>query len=174
MQTALIIPVPAAEPAVAHHRAHLDRAASWGVPAHITVVHPFLPPDDITPEVITTLQAITTAHPLPAITLTRTAWFGDTVVWLAPDPAQPLITLTEAITTAFPRALPYGGAFPEVVPHLTIAHDHPRPVLAQAATDVEAHLPLTAHITALHLIQGTPEPGPNWHTRHAFPLLRTV
>jgi len=29
------------------HRAHLDMAASWGVPAHVSVVHPFVPPADV-------------------------------------------------------------------------------------------------------------------------------
>jgi hypothetical protein len=36
--SALIVAVPEAEPAVAHLRARLDRSASWGVPAHITLI----------------------------------------------------------------------------------------------------------------------------------------
>ena len=36
-ETALLLPVPAAEPAVSHHRAQLDEAARDGVPAHVTV-----------------------------------------------------------------------------------------------------------------------------------------
>ncbi|WP_285683584.1 hypothetical protein [Actinoplanes sp. NBRC 103695] len=43
LETALIIPVPAAEPVLGAHRSRLDRAASWGVPAHVTVLYPFLP-----------------------------------------------------------------------------------------------------------------------------------
>lgn len=34
-ETALIIPVPAAEPVVGALRSRLDRAAAWGVPAHV-------------------------------------------------------------------------------------------------------------------------------------------
>jgi 2'-5' RNA ligase len=168
--SALIIPIPDAEPAVAHHRATLDTAHTWGIPAHITVLYPFLPPTAITPQVITTLHTTIAAHPRTAITLTRTGWFGDTVVWLAPEPAAPLRTLTRAITAAFPGTQPYDGAFTDVVPHLTIGHDHPRAHLEQAAADVTTHLPIPTTITHVHLLQGRPEPGPGWHTLHRFPL----
>jgi hypothetical protein len=46
-ETALLLPVPAAEPAVSRHRARLDEAARDGVPAHITVLYPFMPPAGI-------------------------------------------------------------------------------------------------------------------------------
>jgi hypothetical protein len=34
----------AGEPAVSRHRARLDRAAAWGVPAHVTILYPFVTP----------------------------------------------------------------------------------------------------------------------------------
>ena len=43
-ESALLVAVPAAEPAVAAHRSRLDTSAAVGVPAHITVLYPFLPP----------------------------------------------------------------------------------------------------------------------------------
>src|ERR1700761_7063123 len=46
-QSALLIRVPAAEPAVGAHRARLDASARDGVPAHLTVLYPFLPPAQI-------------------------------------------------------------------------------------------------------------------------------
>jgi hypothetical protein len=46
-ETALLLPVLAAEPAVGQQRARLDEAARDGVPAHITVLYPFLPPAGI-------------------------------------------------------------------------------------------------------------------------------
>jgi hypothetical protein len=46
-ETALLLPVPAAEPAVSRHRARFDVAARDGVPAHVTVLYPFLPPAGI-------------------------------------------------------------------------------------------------------------------------------
>jgi hypothetical protein len=44
-ESALIVAVPEAEWAVAALRAAYDPAASWGMPAHITVLYPFLPPE---------------------------------------------------------------------------------------------------------------------------------
>jgi hypothetical protein len=41
-ESALLVTVPAAEPAVARHRSRLDTSAAVGVPAHITV--PSCPP----------------------------------------------------------------------------------------------------------------------------------
>jgi hypothetical protein len=51
-RSALIVEVPAAEPAVARHRERLDSSAPLGVPAHITVLYPFLPPGAIGPAVL--------------------------------------------------------------------------------------------------------------------------
>ncbi|MEU8609403.1 2'-5' RNA ligase family protein [Actinoplanes sp. NPDC048791] len=168
--TALIIEIPAAEPAVNAHRTALDRAASWGVPAHITLVFPFLPPDKINDDTLTAIHQIAAAETPFDVTLDSIGWFGDTVVWLAPNPAQPFIALTAALAARFPQAQPYGGAFDETIPHLTIGHDHPRPTLEAAATAVTRHLPITTTVTSIRLIAGAREPGDNWHPVADFPL----
>jgi hypothetical protein len=43
-ESAVLVPVPEAERGVSGHRNRLDRAAVWGVPAHVTVLYPFVPP----------------------------------------------------------------------------------------------------------------------------------
>ncbi len=40
-ETALVVPIPEAEEAVAPFRTTLDRAAGLGVPAHVTALYPF-------------------------------------------------------------------------------------------------------------------------------------
>jgi hypothetical protein len=42
-ESALIIEVPAAEAVVGRHRSELDANAALGIPAHITVLAPFMP-----------------------------------------------------------------------------------------------------------------------------------
>ena len=42
-ESAVLVPVPEAERAVSRHRARLDGAAARGVPAHVTVLYPFVP-----------------------------------------------------------------------------------------------------------------------------------
>lgn len=168
-QTALIVPIPDAEPAVGRFRASLDRAASWGVPAHVTVLYPFLPPERIDEAVLSTVRDIVAAVPRSDIALTHVDWFGDVVVWLAPQPDHLFRDLTAAVWRRFPEAPPYVGAHSEVVPHLTIGHDAARPVLENAAKAVSAHLPIRATVEVVRLIAGTPDHSP-WRTICEFPL----
>jgi 2'-5' RNA ligase len=168
-QTALIVPVPEAETAVGRFRASLDRAASWGVPAHVTVLYPFLPPKRIDDDVLATLRGIVAGVPRFEVALTHVDWFGDTVVWLAPQPDRPFRHLTADVWQRFPEAPPYAGAHTDVVPHLTIGHDSPRSVLEHAARVVSAHVPIRAVIGVVRLIAGTPDCSP-WRTVCEFPL----
>jgi 2'-5' RNA ligase len=168
-ETALIVPVPEAEEAVGPYRASLDTAASWGVPAHVTVLYPFLPPTRIDDQVLASVGDLVAAVPRFEVTLGRVGWFGDTVVWLAPEPDGPFRALTAAVWERFPETPPYGGAHPDSTPHLTIGHDVPGPVLARAAEAVSAHLPLRAAVPSVRLMSGSPEPG-SWRTVVEFPL----
>ena len=45
--SALIVEVPDAEPIVGEHRQRWDTSAALGVPAHVTVLFPFMHPSDI-------------------------------------------------------------------------------------------------------------------------------
>ncbi|SCE78798.1 2'-5' RNA ligase family protein [Micromonospora saelicesensis] len=168
-QTALIVPIPEAEDAVGRFRASLDRAASWGVPAHVTVLYPFLPPQQIDEQALAVLREAFAGIPRFDVVLTHVDWFGDSVVWLAPRPDRPFRDLTEAVWQRFPEAPPYGGAHSEVVPHLTIGHDAAKPVLSHAAETISAHLPINAAIDRVRLIAGTPDVSP-WRTVCEFPL----
>jgi 2'-5' RNA ligase len=169
-QSALIVPIPEAEPAVSGLRDRLDTAARWGIPAHITVLYPFLPPAQLTPSVLASLRLLAAGVPRFFLSLDRVAWFTDRVLWLAPEPAEPFRELTNRIATRFPQAPPYGGEFGEVVPHLTVGHDHPKEVLDAAAAEVGPHLPIRARVTALRLVAGHPQGAASWHTLTDFPL----
>ncbi|AEV85186.1 hypothetical protein ACWT_4166 [Actinoplanes sp. SE50] len=166
--SALIVPVPEAEPAVADLRARLDRAASWGVPAHITVLYPFLPPAQLTPQVLAAIRLIAAGVPRFYLTLDRIGWFDDRVLWLSPSPAEPFRELTNRLAVRFPQTQPYEGEFADVIPHLTVGHDTPG--LPEAAAQVQPLLPIRARVTSLRLIAGRREPGDSWHTLTDFPL----
>lgn len=168
-QTGLIVPVPEAEPVVGRHRAALDPIASWGVPAHITVLYPFLPPDRIDGTVHEALAALFGRMPSFTATLARVEWFGAEVLWLAPEPARPFRELTRAVWDRFPETPPYGGAFDDVVPHLTVGDRAPRPDLEAAAADVAPRLPVRVAVTRVRLVEGTTGEVP-WRTVAEFPL----
>jgi 2'-5' RNA ligase len=174
-ESALLIVVPAAETAVGEHRARLDPSARGGVPAHLTVLCPFLPPPLIDDAVLASLAALFAAFPAFAFTLDRVGWFGDEVVWLGPSDARPFRALTSLAWEAFPSCVPYGGRYADVVPHLTIGHKEDVAALRAAGQAVRAHLPVEAAATEVTLMAG-PSPGApgatpgQWRELGAFPL----
>src|SRR5207253_2132826 len=54
------------------------------------------------------------------IALGETARFPG-LLYLRPEPAEPLVAITEGLVRAFPEFPPYGGEFVEIVPHVTVA-----------------------------------------------------
>jgi hypothetical protein len=44
------------------------------------------------------------------------------VLWIAPEPTEPVVAMVRAIAAAFPEHPPYGGQFESVIPHVTVAH----------------------------------------------------
>lgn len=168
-QTGLIVPVPAAEPVVGRHRDALDPVAAWGIPAHITVLYPFLPPRQISGDVLGVLRGLFAAVPAFEAALSRVAWFGTEVLWLAPEPENPLRHLTQAVLDRFPATPPYGGAFHDVIPHLTVGDRAPLPELRAAAADIAPHLPIRTTVDTVRLVEGTTGEVP-WRAVAEFPL----
>ena len=122
MQSALIVTIPEAEDAVAQHRARFDDAARFGIPAHVTVIFPFMPPSQVNREVIDTLAAAISTVPTFQATFESTGWFGTNVLWLAPNPAAVFGALITAAADAFPDYPPFERRHEVVVPHLTVGH----------------------------------------------------
>jgi 2'-5' RNA ligase len=169
-ESALIVAVPEVEAAVGPWRASLDRAAGWGVPAHVTVLYPFRPPAAIDDGVLAALREVIAAVPRFEVTFADVAWFGRTVVWLAPRPDRSFRDLTAAVVRRFPETPPYGGAFgDDVVPHLTIGHDAAPEVLAEAGDAVATHLPIHVGVDTVRLIAGSPA-ADAWRTVAEFGL----
>jgi len=167
--SALLVIVPAAEAAVGEHRAALDNAAAKGVPAHITVLYPFVLADLIDEAVLAAVRETVSSVPRFDAELVRVAWFDEAVVYAEPSPGERFRALTAALWRRFPDCPPYGGVFADVVPHLTIGHDAAREVLAAAGADVERQLPIRFGVESVRLMAGTNAPG-SWRTLAEFPL----
>jgi 2'-5' RNA ligase superfamily len=165
----LIVAVPEAEPAVARHRQRLDANAPLGVPAHITVLFPFMPPKTIGPPALAELENLFAAVSRFRLQLNRTAWFGDDVLWLAPRDPGPFHALTNRVYQAFPAYPPFEGQFNDVIPHLTVGHGHPINDLRAAEESVQPHLPINAHATAVTLMTQQ-SAGGHWTKATTFTL----
>lgn len=170
-QTAVLALVPEAEPAVAEHRARLDGAVKWGVPAHVTVLYPFVDPDQVDAQLLERLASAASTVPAFDVTFPRTSWFGEDVLWLVPDPAQPFRDLTTAVSAAFPDHPPYAGAYDGSTPHLTVGERRLGDVAAlqRAERDISALLPLHARIERICLLAGADAPD-SWSVLHEVPL----
>ena len=118
--SALLVAIPEAEHVVGPLRLEHDAVAADGIPAHVTVLYPFVPRDRLTEEVRHAISAIFRAFPTFDYRLERVARFGDTTVYLAPEPAEVFARLRDAVHARFPEHPPYGGVFDAVIPHLTV------------------------------------------------------
>ena len=155
-RTALIVPVPEAVPRVSELRLEHDPTAALGVPAHITILFPFAPPDAVDePSVADVLAPFRAFH----FELASLEHFDDDVTYLAPRPAQPFSDLIDAVAARWPEHPPYEGTVDTVLPHLTIGYRR---------LDVSIELPIACVAREVVLIEEDDEG--RWRTRRRFAL----
>ncbi|MBZ5736556.1 2'-5' RNA ligase family protein [Nocardioides mangrovi] len=120
--TVLLVPVPELEPFVRERTAHHDASFLSTDPdfvhAHVTVLGPFL--DDPAPADLDRVAAVAAEVPAFDFELDRFGEFADGILHLLPEPDSSFRELTRRLVAAFPQCPPYGGAFPEPTPHLTV------------------------------------------------------
>ena len=135
------------------------------------MLSPFVEPESVDDAVLSRLDTALSSVPAFDCSFSRCQWFGEDVLWLAPEPHQPFRDLTSAVWRAFPEYPPYGGVFAEVVPHLTVG-ERRRGTMAQlraAEAAVRLRLPFRAHVDHALLIAGTNADN-SWHTVEEFRL----
>jgi 2'-5' RNA ligase len=166
LESALLVPVPEAEPYVQRHRFRYDSVALRGVPAHITVLFPFVPPDAMTEATADAVRDVFARFSSFPFRLTRLERFPDGACYLAPDPAEPFRRLTMAIAERFPAYPPYAGAHADVIPHLTVAQTDDGPFDDLAELEHRLPIPCVAREAWLMVEDGEHR----WSTRSRFQL----
>jgi 2'-5' RNA ligase len=169
LQTAVIVPVPEAEAVLDEWRKRAsDPASAPKLPAHVTLVVPFVPTAGLDAALLDDLRDVAAAATPFEFELRETRRFPMTL-YLAPDPPEPFVRLTEAIATRYPQHPPYSGAFDSIVPHLTVA-EGAQPILAAAEAVARPLLPIQCAARELHLLEEL-EPGwHRWRTAARIPL----
>ncbi|MFI6598712.1 2'-5' RNA ligase family protein [Nonomuraea sp. NPDC050536] len=155
---ALVVLVPEADPIVGSWRLRYDRP---GIPAHVTVMYPFLP--GIPAAELADLFA---AHEPFTATFSR---FGRLpgLLYLDPAPSVSFSALTSAVTARWPKAEPYGGRYGDPVPHLTVAQDQPPETFDAIEADLSERLPFemsVREVTRVRFADGA------WQVEEAFGL----
>jgi hypothetical protein len=155
-ESGIIIPIPEAEGMVGPYRWKYDSVARLGIPAHITLIYPFFPPSLITNDIRKHLADLFSNYPIFEFSLTSIGRFPNTV-YLTPSPKDKIVDLVRMIATAFPQYPPYGGQFPEINPHLTVAQSDDALLLEQVDREIRPlaaqGLPITKRVTEATLFE---------------------
>ena len=175
--TALVVVADAADAILAPWR---RRFHAWSVarriPAHLTVLFPFVRADRVDAELEASLRALYAPFPPFAYALARVASFPG-VAWLAPEPSAPFLDLMAATRAAFPDHPPYGDPTLEPVPHCTVGGDAGEDVddralesmLAELREELGPALPIGCRAEAVTLLveqaDGTWRRGPAFQLR---------
>jgi len=167
-ETALICRVPEAERYVARYRDRYDPSARRNVPAHVTVLYPFVPPTLIDDEVLERLRGIARAVPCFEYRLARTKRF-PVALYLDPEPGDSYAALTDQVFRAFPDYPPFEGKFDTVVPHVTVAHGD-EPLLCEIEVELRIALPAAGIPARCHELVLIENSSGRWEPMHVFPL----
>ena len=167
-ETGLVVPVPSLEEFVTAWRSRVDAIAPVGVPAHVTVLYPFVAPADVEAH-LDALHDFFAAWPPFVYSLDEVGWFNDEVVFIRPSPAEAFSSLTSALEQRW-GLLAYGGEISEPEPHVTIGQGGAPANMKQVADAADSLLPIQEQMAdRVWLMQGTPEP-PRWAVTHEFHL----
>ncbi len=170
IESALVILVPEVEVLVGSFRNQYDPSAALGVPAHVTLLYPFKPPHELTAELSRELVELFAKHSAFTVSFRGTKRFQN-VLYLPPKPAEPFQRLAEIIAERYPEAPPYGGQFPDIIPHLTVAQISDSRRLEEIAVQFEqvaqGCLPIQAIVREIALMDNESE---YWRIRARFSL----
>ncbi len=168
--TALVMLVPEAEALVKAFRDKYDPSAAEGMPAHVTVLYPFKKLEHIGEDVMAVLHSLFSRHPGFRFSLGALQRF-PTVLYLAPHPETPFKALTRAVADRYPETPPSGGAFSDIVPHLTIAQANDAQRLDEISAEFQraagGELPIHGYVEKVWLM--AKQEG-RWRPQRAFAL----
>ena len=166
METAVLLCVPEAEELVGPWRNKADPSAARGVPAHVTLLTPFLAPDRIDVGVLAELSWFFAGVDAFEIRFDTVGELLDPgIVYLDPVGSE-LDELADALARRWPETPPYGGRVDAPHAHLTVAHSSDAGMRAQAAVAVRPGLPLRA-IASQAALWTCDEHG-RWSEAHTF------
>jgi aminoglycoside 6'-N-acetyltransferase I len=175
--SAVILAVAEAEPLVGELRKHYTPGGVRGIPAHVTLLHPFADADQLDDDCIEELRGAIDGFGSFDFTLANTARFDDGVLYVAVEPMEPFRALIARICDAFPGRKPYERFAPdEVIPHLTVvtAEGYPNgptsgdlEVFDRVEAQLAPSLPLVCRAHAVVVLADSPD---GYSTAYELPL----
>lgn len=167
--SAIVVRV-ALPPALERLRREFDRSAALGVPAHITILYPWLPAAALSTTARDQLRGIVRETPVFGVRFARVRRWPE-VAYLEPEPADLFASLIARVVARYPEFPPYAGAIADVVPHLTLVENAEGP-LDEVAIQALRHLPFERVVRSVEvLIEGS---DGRWRARWRLPLPAAV
>ena len=170
MESAILLCVPEAEPLVHEWRLMGDPSAAHGVPAHVTLLYPFLPVESLDDGVLEELRWFFGGIDAFRVRFSSVRRFEEAgVVWIDPD-SDELRELTRAVARRWPECPPYSGTIPidDLLPHLTIVQTDDRALRQSAANAVSPGLPF--EMLAASAALWVQDADGAWSERTSFPF----
>jgi hypothetical protein len=162
--TALVILLPAAEPALAAARRVDPALVRPGLVAHVTALYPFLPDASLTDSVLAGVRSLAAGFSPTEVRLTELS----VAPGFAALPAPALQPITDAVRGRWPDVVPYGGRFGSRPPaHVTVAMGGDEETLTRVGAEVRPLLPLTGRAESVQVVALT---GRGWELRLEAPF----
>jgi hypothetical protein len=118
-------------------------AACGPIPAshpHVTLLAPFRARPRLDAELCRELTAFFATQRAFTMVFVAERTFAGGPRYLAPEPAERIVAMTDALAVRYPDTPPYEGQFRDIVPHCTLDLDGPAPPLPISLPVTEAHL----------------------------------
>lgn len=137
------------------------------VPAHLTVLFPFVPPERLDDASHKVSKICSDMAPFE-VTMSGYGFFPN-VAFMSPVDHEPIKAVFRRIYAVFPECPPYGGDFGEDLhPHMTVG------VFAteaeREAVVLPDYEPITFRVDRLHILQGIAKAALPWITHDIIPL----
>ncbi|MHB8341661.1 MAG: 2'-5' RNA ligase family protein [Mycobacteriales bacterium] len=164
LDTSLIVPLPEVDEVLGGIRLAHNPSARTGVPAHVTLIYPFVSARRLAGRGLEQLEEILAPHRRFDLVLGEMGSF-PTSHYLRPEPSAPFLRMTMDVWSAWPSYPPYAGAYSDVVPHVSLAVGADLPDIAE---EVGRVLPIHAAAREVWVMEETP--AGTWTRLHAIPL----
>lgn len=165
-ESGIIVPVAEVEPLVGNWRQQYDEVARFGVPAHITLLYPFRPPSAAALEIDALRGFFSSVQPFE-FSFTAVRRFTATV-YLYPDASEQFIQIINRLVQRWPDCPPYGGAFADIVPHLTVADKVDAAIMSDVEKSLVGGLPVRCVAREAQLLFSNAEGS--WSHQASFPF----
>ena len=175
--SAVVLLTPEAEPFIGELRRRHTPGGARGMPSHVTILAPFVPPAEIDLQVVASVESAVAMSSAFELRLTDFARFDSGVLYMTMAPIDPVRELILSVCRSFPSVKPYETMDPaDATPHCTVVRGEGFPsgpteqdlvVFSEAEERVREALPITCWVDRLSLMVDTPE---GWSVLNEFPL----